>query len=108
MSEFVDHLNEVFAQLGPIRSRRMFGGHGIYYDDVMFALVADDELYLKVDAISKPQFDALELPAFEFNAKGKTTRMSYHLAPESIFEDPDEARRWGVIAYESALRSKNQ
>ena len=108
MSEFVAYLHEVFEPLGPITSRKMFGGHGIYYDGIMIGLVADDELYLKVDTTSKPTFDAMDLPAFEFTAKGKTTAMSYHLAPESIFEDPDEARHWGRLAHDAALRSRKK
>ncbi|MEM7765115.1 MAG: TfoX/Sxy family protein [Pseudomonadota bacterium] len=108
MSEFVAYLSEVFATLGPIRTRKMFGGHGVYFDDIMIGLVADDELYLKVDAISRVEFEALDLPAFEFTAKGKTNKMSYHLAPESVFDDPDEACRWGRLAHDAALRSKKR
>jgi len=49
MSEFVEYLNEVFADFGVIRYRKMFGGYGIYHNDLMFGLVADDQLYLKTD-----------------------------------------------------------
>ncbi|MEL6868871.1 MAG: TfoX/Sxy family protein [Pseudomonadota bacterium] len=108
MSEFVDYLREVLAPLGPIRARKMFGGHGIYYDDVMIGLVADEELYLKVDATSKAAFEALDLAAFEYTAKGKTATMSYHRAPEEIYDDPEQARNWGVLAYEAALRARKK
>ncbi|MEN7344292.1 MAG: TfoX/Sxy family protein [Pseudomonadota bacterium] len=108
MSEFVSYLHEIFEPLGPISSRKMFGGHGIYYDGIMIGLVADDELYLKVDAESRPVFEQHDLPAFEFTAKGKTNKMSYHLAPESIFDDPDEALRWGRLAHDAALRAKKK
>lgn len=48
-----------FAVLGDITSRRMFGGHGIFCDRVMFALVdsagqafvrVDDELHAELEA----------------------------------------------------------
>ena len=42
-------LRDIFRNLGPIHIRRMFGGQGIYQGELMFALVAFDELYLKVD-----------------------------------------------------------
>ena len=32
------------------RSRRMFGGHGLYVDDLFVGLIAFERLYLKVDA----------------------------------------------------------
>ena len=106
MSEFTDYLHEVFAEFGPIQARRMFGGYGIYHDGVMFALVADDTLYLKVDAATHGQFLSRDLPAFSYDKNGKTVRMSYHLAPEEILEDPAMARAWARQAYAAALRAR--
>ncbi len=40
----VQHLN----QLGPVNSRAMFGGYGLYLEGIMFALIAYDVLYFKV------------------------------------------------------------
>ena len=60
-NEYIDFLREVFAQFGAISARKMFGGYGIYHQDLMFALVADDTLYLKVDSASKPEFEQLGL-----------------------------------------------
>ncbi len=108
MSHFVEHLHEVFRDFGLIRSRRMFGGHGIYHDGHMIGLVADDVLYLKADAQSRGAFDALDLPAFEYDKAGKTVSMSYYQAPESIYDDPDQAARWAQQAYAAAQRSKKQ
>ena len=48
--EFSAHLDDLFGPLGPIRTRRMFGGAGVFLDDAMFALVVDDVLYMKADA----------------------------------------------------------
>jgi DNA transformation protein len=48
MSEFTDYLHEVFEDFGAIRVRRMFGGEGVYHQGLMFALVANERLYLKV------------------------------------------------------------
>lgn len=108
MSEFVDYLHEVLAEFGPIRSRRMFGGHGIYHQDLMFGLVADDELYLKVDTQSLPEFEAAGLDAFEYVKNGKQYKMSYHRAPESIFDDPEDARHWADLGFDAALRAASK
>ena len=106
MSEFVDYLSEVFAQFGAVRSRRMFGGYGIYYDDLMFGLVADDVLYLKVDDQSRQLFEDKGLGPFMYEKNGKAMAMSYYQAPEEIFDDPDEARTWALHAFDAALRAK--
>lgn len=50
MSEFVDNLDEVFALFGAVRAKRMFGGYGLYHDNLVFGLVADEVLYLKATA----------------------------------------------------------
>lgn len=47
MSEFVNYLHEVFESFGPISSRRMFGGYGIYHEGLMFGLVADERALLR-------------------------------------------------------------
>ncbi len=105
MSEFVDFLHEVFAEFGSIRHRKMFGGYGIYHQDLMFGLVADDELYLKVDIESEPKFTQHDLPAFEYHKGGKPFKMSYRLAPEAIYDDPQEAAEWAHLAFEAAVRA---
>ena len=107
-SEFVDHLHEVFEAFGPVDSRRMFGGYGIYHDDLMFALVAYDTVYLKADAESSARFEDAGLEQFEYVKNGKPMKMSYYAAPEAIFDDPDEAKFWATLAYEAALRSRKK
>lgn len=106
MSEFVEFLHEVFADFGSITSRKMFGGHGIYHDGLMFALVADDTLYLKADESSKQEFINRQLPPFEYDKKDKTVKLSYYQAPEEIYEDASEALYWARLGYQAALSSK--
>lgn len=107
MSEFVDYLHEVFSDFGSITTRRMFGGHGIYHDGLMFGLVADDTLYLKVDDSTKHQFIDKALMPFEYDKKNKKVQLSYYLAPEEIYDDPDESLYWARLAYQAALSSKS-
>lgn len=105
MSDFAQSACEALAPLGRVASRRMFGGHGLYLDGQVFALIVRDTLYLKTDAQSAPQFDALALPPFAFERAGKTVATSYRQAPEDIFEDRDAARHWGTLAMDAALRA---
>lgn len=108
MSDFADFVVDVFADWAPVRARTMFGGHGLYRDALMFALVADDVLYLKADEASADAFDALGLPPFEYEKGGRTTRMSYRRAPDTLFDDPEEARRWAELAWQAALRGRRR
>lgn len=107
MSQFADSLHEVFAALGPVQLRRMFGGHGVFHDGLMCAIVIRDTLYLKCDAPTQPHFEALGLAPFMYERQGKQMPMSYWQAPETVFEDRAEAALWSRRAFESALRVAN-
>ena len=106
MSEFVDNLNEVFTLSGPIPAKRMFGGHGIYHKELMFGLVADDVLYLKADKQSVNKFIEQGLEPFEYDKKGKKIQISYYMAPEEIFDDPELSKEWAEVVFEAALRGR--
>ena len=103
---FADFLKEQMAGFGPVTVKRMFGGAGIYRDGLMFALVADDVLYLKADDASKAGFEAEGLGPFVYEAKGgKKAVMSYWRAPERVFDDVDEMAEWCRSAYATALKA---
>ncbi len=105
MSEFVEYLNEVFEAFGSIHARKMFGGYGIYHDDIMFGLVANDTLYFKSDNNTKHHFEERGLSAFEYNKGDKIITMSYHQAPDDIFDDPELAQIWAQRAYDVACNT---
>lgn len=108
-SAFVEHLKDVFATLGTIAVRPMFGGHGVYFQDVMFALVVDDTLYLKTDSGNVQHFETQGLGPFEYTGKdGRTVRMSYHRAPESVLEDPASAVVWARRSIDAAQRQHDK
>ena len=102
-----EDLRDIFRGLEPIQIRRMFGGQGIYHGEVMFALVASDELYLKVDDESVGFFRDQGSRPFSFQTRdGRTTLTSYWLMPESALDDPDEAAGLGRMALAAAHRAK--
>jgi DNA transformation protein len=104
MSDFADHLHEVFGAFGPITTRRMFGGHGVWHQGLMIGLVAGNTLYLKVDEQTRGRFEARGLGPFEYARQGKTVALSYHRAPEEMLESPADAVEWARLAYAAALR----
>ncbi len=108
MTEFVDFLGEVFRQFGPVQARKMFSGYGLYHDGVIFALVADETLYLKADETIAHYFEAKNLGQFEYNREDKVIKMSYYAAPEEIFDDAEEAAMWARRSFEVAFRSKKR
>lgn len=106
MSDFIAFLHEAFAEFGPIEPRKMFGGHGIFHDGVMIALVSDECLYLKTDAGTESRFVERGLERFTYTKGGKQVGMSYYQAPGEALEDPSEMVEWARLAYAAALRSR--
>ncbi len=106
-AEFLDFLKEQLQDFGTVSVRRMFGGAGIFRDGLMFALIVDEILYLKADAVSQGEFEALGLPPFTYGAKGgKRTVMAYWRAPEACLDDRDEMTAWSRKAFGAALRAQ--
>ena len=106
MSEFIGFLQELFEKWGQVTARRMFGGHGLYHEGLMFAIVVDNRLYLKSDDINRPDFEVLGLTPFTYPMKGKTVALSYWSAPDAMFDDPTEAVRWAHSAWDAAARGQ--
>ena len=105
-SEFVEFVLESLQPLRGVSARRMFGGWGIYKDGVMFALIAYDTLYFKVDDRNRQAYEAADLPYFTYRDKGRPIRMPYCEAPSDGFDDPEILCAWARDAYAAALRAK--
>lgn len=104
---FVDWCRELLAPLGPVRAKRMFGGHGLYIDEVFVAIVIREVLYLKVDDSTRPRFEAAGSVAFEYTtATGARGVMSYFSAPAEAMEAPSAMLDWARLAMASALRAR--
>ena len=102
----VEHCLELLAPLGVVRARRMFGGHGLYCDELFFALIAAERLYLKVDDESRPAFVAAGCEPFVYDAKSKALAMGYWTAPAGAMESPAWMQPWAQQALAAALRAR--
>jgi len=105
---FIEILSEALSGLGPVRVRRMFGGAGVYADRVMFALIADDTLYLKADEETRRAFEVEGLGPFVYAAGARTIALSYWRAPERLLDDPDEMTSWARNALGVAQRARKR
>lgn len=108
MAEFVDDLVRRLEPLGSVRARAMFGGHGIFKDDIMFALIADEVVYFKVDAKSKADFAAAHGEPFVYVKNGQPMTMSYWRVSESCPTDDGDLLRWAHVAHQAAERQKRK
>jgi DNA transformation protein len=105
---FCDLVLEALSPLGPIRIKRMFGGAGVWHGDTMFAIIADDTLYLKANDGSRSAFEAEGMARFAYTGKSRTIEMSYWRAPERLLDEHEEMREWAAKAIEAARTGQSR
>ena len=103
--DFAEYVLGLMQGLGPVNSKRMFGGHGFFLDGHMFALVVHNILYLKAENESKQMFLSRGLQPFTYRRKGREISISYYEAPEEILEDEEKMKKWTMLAFNVSLRS---
>jgi len=84
----------------------MFGGQGLYVDELFIALIAGEQLYLKTDTQTRLQFEAAGCPPFRYQKQGEWTSLSYFSPPEEALESPALMAPWARLALQAALRAQ--
>lgn len=102
---FAEFLREQLAPLGHITLRRMFGKTGVFHGGLMFGMVTENMLYLRVDDLNRDAFKEAEAsPPLNYEKRGATIDLAFWRAPERLFDDPDELVAWARIALAAARR----
>lgn len=100
-------IEDIFASLGPVTIKRLFGGKGVYHRGVIVGAVMSGEVLLKAHAETAPQFLAAGATqwTYEFR-RGTTIAMPYWTIPADAYDDPDELAMWVRLAFEAGSRAK--
>jgi len=107
--EFLDYVIDQFSGWRRVTARKMFGGAGLYFEAVMFGLIADDVVYLKVDDSNRADFIEAGSSAFNpFPEKGKSVVMPYYEIPADVLEDSEILAEWAERALAVAKRKKKK
>lgn len=102
---FAEFLRDQFTPLGRVTLRRMFGKTGVFCDGLMFGMVMNNMLYLRVDDDNRAAFkEAQSSPPLSYEKKGETIGLSFWRAPERLFDEPDELVAWVRLALAAARR----
>jgi DNA transformation protein len=111
-NEFVAHVRNLLTPFNEgaesLRIKGMFGGHGVFLGDTMFALIADDVLYFKVDDQSLADFIDAGSEPFTYSRGGKDRQMSYYMVPDGALEESETLIPWAERAIGAAKRSRKR
>ena len=104
--DYIAFARDLLSDLEPLRVKRMFGGAGIYSGELFFAILVDNELYLKVDDANRADYESRGLAPFSYEMKsGRTGTMSYYPPPPEVLEERDALVQWALKAVDAARRS---
>ncbi|HEX4385844.1 MAG TPA: TfoX/Sxy family protein [Myxococcales bacterium] len=102
---FVQHSLDLFAPLGEVTARRLFGGHGLYQGGIIFGLLDDGELFLKTDDLCRPAFKAAGGTCWTYPSPEGPMETSYFRPPAEALEDADSMRKWFDLAVAASRRA---
>jgi DNA transformation protein len=106
-SEFTEFvLGQLEAHGGSVRTRKMFGGTGVYIDEVFCMIITgSSRCFLRVDESNRPDFEAEEMEPF---AGRGTSLMPYFEVPSRVLEDAEELAAWVSKARHSAVSASSK
>ena len=106
--DFIAHVLELIRPAAAT-SKAMFGGHGIYVDGIIVAIVVDDTLYIKTDGETRARFTDQSLPPFEYPAHDGTMHTtSYFQAPDDALDNPPAMAEWIRLGAAASMRARSQ
>ncbi len=80
--------------IGRVRSKRMFGGVGLYADELFFGLLANNGLYFKVDDTNRADFEARGMGPFRPFRDKPELQMGYYEVPADVIDEAEELVAW--------------
>jgi DNA transformation protein len=97
---FAAFVHDQLSDLDGLVSRRMFGGTGLYLDDVFFGIIYSDRLYFRVSDETIDEYKKRKMKPFKPFA-GKSGSKRYYEVPLEILESPVDLVRWARKASKS-------
>jgi len=105
--EYCAYLVDQLAGFGPVSTARFFGGRSFKRDGLQFAMVIGDTFYFCVDDLTRPDYEARDMPHFSYQKGGRTVAVrKYHEVPAEVVDDADDLCEWAEAAYAAALRAR--
>lgn len=93
-----------FAILGEITTRSQFGGYGLLADGIMFAVIAENELYLRATDHLEPLFLARGMVKMTYLKRGMPMVMRYYWVDGSLWQEPKTLLAFAWQAFHDASR----
>lgn len=94
--DFIEFVSDQLGALEGFRSKRMFGGHGLYLGDRFFGIVADRQLFFKTNDDTRTRYVTAGMSFFQPNPKQALKH--YFEVPAGVIEQPVALQDWALQA----------
>ena len=101
---FAAFVLDQLAELPGVEARRMFGGHGLYLEDVFFGIVHEGRLYFRADGESREEYLTRGMKPFRPNPR--QILRNFLEVPADVIEQPRLLGQWARRAGVAAERGK--
>jgi|SRR5688572_28739747 len=104
--ELTDFLIETVEEaFGPTSTRKMFGGTGIWKNELFVAMIADDLLLIRLDEANEAEYIKAGFVPNDPSSAGKG-RKRYYEVPADIIEDSSLLEAWLERSLDAAASSE--
>lgn len=105
-NEYIEYVKDLLSSFSSLIFKRMFGGYGVFKGNIMVALIAYNELYLKADDESAKYFSSCGSEPFTYKRGEKIIALSYWKLTPEVQEDQELLKEWFYLALNSAKNAK--
>lgn len=106
-TEFTEYILEFLEPLFPVRIARFFGGAGIYFDTVQFAMIMHNSLYFVVNDETREKYEQAGMQPFSYmTKKGQVQVRKYFELPEEVLNDPEQLQTWANESIQVAFNTQ--
>lgn len=109
MSDIILQLQLEFSELiGDVKVKNLFNGHGIFHQDIMFALHQNGSIYVKAEGSLVSYLEKLGAVAYAINQDSmkKLALYNYYQLPNSIRRNKEKFKEVLTLAIKQAKAKK--
>ena len=103
-SSFQQFVLDQLRDMGDVTCRAMFGGFGLYQNDVFFGIIHKSRLYFKTNESTKERYVQEGMKPFRPNRS--QTLKNYYEVPADVIDEPDRLVEWAQEAVECAVKGQ--
>ena len=103
---FKEFVLDQLSALPDVRTRTMFGAHGLYQGEHFFGILDEGRLFFKTDAHLQADYVARGMGPFTYKSRGRVVKLGFHEVPPDVLETAPELLIWARRAVSVAAASK--